>query len=164
MNTFLLKLAGGLGLLIAAFQAALSFSPSLSAYWGAGEELTSNRLLLLALGLTVTGLFALGAAYALSGAGLLPRLPLLRLGLLTVGAVYMLRGLPAIPLLLTALGILPATEPIALTASVSGAVALIVGLLYLGGTVAGWRRLSGAARSHGAGSSLAGNRPGPMTS
>ena len=43
MNTFLLKLAGVLGLLIGVFQAVLSFSPSLSAYWGAGEELTSNE-------------------------------------------------------------------------------------------------------------------------
>jgi hypothetical protein len=146
MNTILLKLAGVLGLLIAIFQAALSVSPSLSAYWGAGVELTANPPLLLALGLFVTVLCAVGGAYALSGAGLLPRLPLLRLGLLTVGAVYTLRGLPFIPLLLTALGILHAVEPIPLTAYVSGAVALIVGLLYLGGTVANWRWLSHAAR------------------
>jgi hypothetical protein len=146
MSTLPLKLAGVLGLLIAVFQAVLSVSPSLSAYWGAGEELTSNPPLLLALGLFVTGLFALGGAYALSGAGLLPRLPLLRLGLLTVGAVYTLRGLPFISLLLTALGILPVPGPIPLTAYVSGAVALIVGLLYLGGTLASWRRLSEVAR------------------
>jgi hypothetical protein len=42
------------------------------------------------------------AAYALSGAGVIERLPLLKLALVSITAVYLLRGLAIIPLLLFA--------------------------------------------------------------
>lgn len=164
MSKLLLKLAGWLGLLLALLQVALGPSPDLSRYWGAGEELVSNPLLLLGASLIVAGLFALGGLYALAGAGVLPRPPLLRLGLLAAGAVYTLRGLAFIPLLLVWLGVRDAPGPIPITAYQSSAVALAVGLMYLTGTLASWRRLSRAARPPRTGPSPAGNRPGPITS
>ncbi|MFC5743361.1 hypothetical protein [Dyella tabacisoli] len=45
---------------------------------------------------------AIWAAYALSGAGVLPRLPLLRTVLCVVTSIYLLRGLVIVPLLLFA--------------------------------------------------------------
>jgi hypothetical protein len=42
------------------------------------------------------------AAYALSGAGVIERLPLLKLALVSITAAYLLRGLAIIPLLLFA--------------------------------------------------------------
>jgi hypothetical protein len=42
------------------------------------------------------------AAYALSGAGVIARLPLLKLALIAITSVYLLRGLAVVPLLLFA--------------------------------------------------------------
>lgn len=46
---------------------------------------------------TVLGVWA---AFALSGAGLMPRLPLLRTALLAITAIYLLRGLLLIPIMI----------------------------------------------------------------
>ena len=49
------------------------------------------------LTLAVAALFALSAGYGLSGAGVIRRLPLLRVALYTIAAVYLLRGLQVVP-------------------------------------------------------------------
>ncbi len=48
--------------------------------------------------LAITAVLLMWAAYAFSGAGTLPRLPLLRTGLVTITAIYLLRGLILVPL------------------------------------------------------------------
>lgn len=143
-SKFFLILAGCLSLGVAVFQAVISFVPEWSAYFGAGEALTSNPTLLLVAGLIVTILFAIAGLYGLSGAGVIRRLPLLRLGLIVICFVYIFRGILFIPQLLVTIGALPSPEPVPLQYLLSSLVALIIGLLYLIGLVAGWKGLSRA--------------------
>jgi hypothetical protein len=49
--------------------------------------------------LMITAILLLWALYALSGAGVLPRLPLLRPALVAITAVYLLRGFAFLPLM-----------------------------------------------------------------
>ncbi len=86
-------------------------------------------------------IFAIWGLYGLSGAGLLRRLPLLRLALLVIGAIYTLRGLLLIPLLLASLGLLASPEPILPQALLASLVSLLIGCLYLAGTFTAWRDL-----------------------
>ena len=136
----ILLAAAILSFAIALFQAALSFSPSLTRFFGAAE-LAANPLLLLVAGLAATMVFALFGLYALAGASTIRRLPLLRTGLVTIGVIYALRGLFLVPELLAAAGVLPAPEPVPPQAVLSSVVALATGMLYLLGTVASWKRL-----------------------
>lgn len=46
----------------------------------------------------ITMVLAIWAAYAFSGAGLLPRLPLLRTGLVVISAIFLLRAFAFVPL------------------------------------------------------------------
>ena len=48
--------------------------------------------------LAIAGVLASFAAYALSAADLLPRLPLLRLAMVSITSVYLVRGLAILPL------------------------------------------------------------------
>ncbi len=140
-SNILLVGAGALSFCVALFQAAISFVPAWSAALGAGDALVSNPTLLLGAGLAMALVFALCGLYALSGAGLVRRLPLLRLGLLTIGAVYTLRGVSFVPLFLVVLGVLPSPYPVPMSALLSSLVSLIIGLLYLVGLLIGWRAL-----------------------
>jgi hypothetical protein len=141
-SNYLLILAGLLCFGFAVFQVAIGIVPEWSAYWGAGDELTSNRPLLLGASLVVALLCVVAGLYALSGAGLLRRLPLLRTGLLVVGILCTLRGIAFVLLLLTVLGVLPSTGPILTTAWQSSFVFLLIGLSYLFGLAYGWRSIS----------------------
>ena len=140
-NIFLLA-AGILSLAVAVFQAAISFVPEWSAYFGAGDTLASNPTLLLAAGLIVTILFAITGLYGLSGAGVIRRLPLLRVGLAVICFVYIYRGILFIPQFLITIGSLPSPEPVPLQYLLSSLVALIIGLLYLVGLISGWKRIT----------------------
>jgi len=77
-------------------------------FFGAGEKMArmaeagSPVPALVTAG--IAGVLALWAAYALSGAGVLPRLPLLRLVLCLVTGVYLLRGLAGLVLAAVAPG------------------------------------------------------------
>jgi hypothetical protein len=136
----LLLAAAALSFAIALFQAVLSFSPSLSSFFGAAE-LAANPLLLLVTSLAATMVFALFGLYALAGASTIRRLPLLRTGLLVIGVIYTLRGLFLLPELLPMTGVLPAPGPVPPQAVLSSLVALATGLLYVLGTLASWKRL-----------------------
>jgi len=130
----------------AIIQAAIGFVPEWSAALGAGDELLSNPPLLLALGLLMALVFAMCGLYGLSGAGLIRRLPLLRLGLFGIGLFCTLRGITFIFQLLAVLGVLPAPQPIPFNYLISSLVFLTVGLGYLIGLAAGWNRLGRLAR------------------
>ena len=112
-------------------------------YFGAGERMArmaeqgSATPGLITFGLTL--LFAVWAAYAFSGAGLLRRLPLLRTGLITIGLVYTLRGVLLGPQLVWFFSGHRADVPPRQLAF--SAAALVTGLAYLVGTHRAWARL-----------------------
>ena len=120
--TSLLAFAGAI------IQAAIGFVPEWSAAVGAGDALTSNPPLLLALCLLMVMVFAICGLYGLSGAGLIRRLPLLRLGLFVIGLVCTLNGVPLLFQLPAVLGVLPAPQPIPFNYLISSLVFLTVGL------------------------------------
>jgi hypothetical protein len=87
---------------------------------------------------SVALLFAIWALYALSGAGALRRLPLLRPGLLVIGGIYTLRGLKLIPEIVASLqGRLGAPQHFLWFSAVS----LAIGACYLVGTMRSWSGL-----------------------
>jgi hypothetical protein len=90
--------AGGLSLAASLLHAAcIAGGPSWYRFLGAGEgmaraaERGEPRPALITAGIAVV--LAVWAAYAFSGAGLIGRLPLLRLALIAITAVYLLRGM-----------------------------------------------------------------------
>jgi hypothetical protein len=84
----------------------------------------------------IASVLAVWAAYAFSGAGLIPRLPLLRTALVLISGVYMLRGLVLIPALaLNPGGVLPFVLW-------SSLIVLVYGLAYAIGTWTAWPALS----------------------
>ena len=108
-------------------------------FFGAGEAMAtmaeqgSMTPTLLTLG--IAAILAIWAAYAFSGAGLLPRLPLLRTGLVVISAIYLLRGLALIPAL-----VINGTNvmPFVLWSSL---IVLVYGLAYAVGTWTAWPHL-----------------------
>jgi hypothetical protein len=144
----LLGVAALLTLALAVFQAAVSFSPPWSLYFGAPESLAARPFLLMIAGLAAAALFLSFALYAAAGAGYVRSLPALRPALLCIGALFTLRGLLAIPLLLESTGFTKSPEALPPTALASSLASLVIGALYLGGTVE-WRRLSSGTRRRG---------------
>ena len=108
-------------------------------FFGAGEAMAtmaeqgSMTPTLLTSG--IAAILAIWAAYAFSGAGLLPRLPLLRTGLVVISAIYLLRGLALIPALLINRG---DVMPFVLWSSL---IVLVYGLAYAIGTWTAWPHL-----------------------
>jgi hypothetical protein len=109
-------------------------------FFGAGEgmailaERGSIRPTLITLG--IAAVLAIWAAYAFSGAGLLPRLPLLRTGLVVISAIYLLRGLVLVPALVLNWG---GVTPFVLWSSL---IVLVYGIAYAVGTWIAWPALS----------------------
>ncbi len=78
--------------------------PSWYRFFGAGEGMARAAARgdwhATAITLAIAFVLAIWAAYGFSGAGLLPRLPLLRPGLVVIAGIYLLRGLAIVPLAL----------------------------------------------------------------
>ena len=138
-------LAGGvLCLGVAALHVGIfAAGPVAYRYFGAGERMAalavSGSPVPALLTLAMTTVFAVMGFYALAGAGRFRRLPLPRTGLMTAGAIFTLRGLL---LLLQIRWLLIAPGSLPPRMLVFSAVSLVIGLLYLAGTVAEWRALS----------------------
>jgi hypothetical protein len=140
--------AGGVLSLLAALAhlAVIAGGPDWYRFFGAGEPMAraaergSMAPALITMG--IAAVLGVWAAYAFSGAGLLPRLPLLRLGLVAISAVYLLRGLMLVP----GLAALARGEP-RLGAYGTGfvvwssAIVLGLGAVYAAGTWRAWRSL-----------------------
>jgi len=114
--------------------------PAWYRFFGAGEAMAtlaeqgSMTPTLITLG--IAGILAIWAAYAFSGAGLLPRLPLLRTGLVVISAIYLLRGLVLIPaLVINGANVMPFVLW-------SSLIVLVYGIAYAVGTWAAWSPLS----------------------
>ena len=139
----MLKLAAAASFAIAILHLAIIFlGPEAYAWFGAADlgalEARGSRTPdLLTLFLVVV--FTLFGLYALSGAGVIRRLPLLAVGLIAIGTIYSLRGLGVIPdLVQLARGAAVPTRQLLFSL-----VSLGIGLLYLIGTVRHWHFIRG---------------------
>jgi hypothetical protein len=104
MNGWLV--AGGvLSAIAAAMHVGIIFGgPGWYRFFGAGEQFAQAAARgALYPGLVTAGIatvLAVWSAYAFSGAGLIPRLPLIRTALVLIAGIYLLRGLFLIPALI----------------------------------------------------------------
>ena len=103
-------------------------------YFNAGEDIAlmaeagSPTPALVTLG--IAALLSTFAAYAFSGAGIIGRLPSLKIGLLAVGGIYTLRGLFLVPWLVVAVTSPQDLDPKEI---VFASVALAIGVAYMAG-------------------------------
>jgi hypothetical protein len=134
-----LKVAAGLSFFMALCQAVISISPAAAEYFKAPPGLLKNHLLLFVIGEGATLILVIFGLYALSGAGIIPHLPLLRLGLIGISLLFLLRGLFFIISALIILGILEGT--ILVQGEISTLVFLAAGIAYTAGTVLNWKEM-----------------------
>jgi hypothetical protein len=108
-------------------------------FFGAGEAMAKaaeqGRLMPTVVTLGIAAMLGIWAAYAFSGARLIPRLPMLHVGLIVISAIYLLRALAVVPMLLR-----PNEQGSAFWLWSSGIV-LIYGLAYAIGTWRAWAEL-----------------------
>lgn len=136
-----LMIGGALSAVAALLHIACIFGgPDWYRFFGAGEGMAraaargdwQPTLITLA----ISAVLLIWAAYAFSGAGALPRLPLLCTGLVTITAIYLLRALIFVPLHLWR----PQhTDSFAIWSSL---IVLLYGTVYAVGTVKAWRYLT----------------------
>lgn len=109
-------------------------------FFGAGERMARaaewGSLRPLIITLVIVMLLLIASAYALSGAGALRRLPLLRTGLVTISLVYLVRALAPLPILLF--------RPESMSSFVlwSSLIVLAYGLVHAIGTWKAWPTLA----------------------
>lgn len=135
--------AAALTLAAAMVQAAISVVPNWSGYFGAPEPLLARPALLIAAGVGAAVALVMCAAYAASGAGYIKRLPLVRFVLLAIGILFIVRGLIVVPLVLAALGVTDDLVRAPAGGLLSSVFVLLLGILFLSGTLLRWRELSG---------------------
>jgi len=134
-----LKTAAGLSFFMAICQTVISLSPATAAYFQAPPSLLENRLQLILIGEGAALILVIFGLYALSGAGSIRHLPLLRLGLTGISSLFLLRGLFFILTVLALLGILKGD--VLIQGVVSDLVFLTTGITYAVGTVLNWREM-----------------------
>ena len=134
-----LKIAAGLSFFMAICQTVISISPAAAAYFQAPPSLLENRMQLLLIGEGAALVLVIFGLYALSGAGSIRRLPLLRLGLTGISSLFLLRGLFFILTALALLGILKGE--ILVQGVISDLVFLAAGITFAVGTVLNWKEM-----------------------
>ena len=134
-----LKVAAGLSFFMAICQTVISLSPAAATYFQAPPSLLENRLQLFLIGEGAALILVVFGLYALSGAGSIRHLPLLRLGLTGISSLFLLRGLFFILTVLVLLGILKGD--ILVQGVVSDLVFLAAGITFAVGTVLNWRAM-----------------------
>lgn len=132
-----LKVAAGSSFFMAICQTVISLSPAAAAYFKAPPPLLEDRWRLFLVGEAAALILVIFGLYALSGAGSIRRLPLLRLGLIGISSLYLLRGLFFILSVLIFLGILEGETLI--QGEISTLVFLAAGIAYAVGTALNWR-------------------------
>lgn len=134
--------AGGILSLLAAVLhlAVIAGGPDWYRFFGAGEEMAQaaerGSWMPVLVTTAIAAILALWGVIAFSGAGKLPRLPLLRTGLIAIAAIYLARGLLLVPLLLMRPELVGSFE------IWSSLIVLAYGLAYAVGTAKGWRVLN----------------------
>lgn len=134
-----LKVAAGLSFFMAICQTVISLFPAAAAYFQAPPPLLENRMQLFLVGEGAALILVIFGLYALSGAGSIRRLPLLRLGLIGISSLYLLRGLFFILDVLIILGILEGE--ILVQGIISTIVFLAAGIAYAVGTALNWKEM-----------------------
>jgi hypothetical protein len=134
-----LKVAAGLSFFMAICQTVISLSPAAATYFQAPPSLLENRLQLFLIGEGAALILVVFGLYALSGAGSIRHLPLLRLGLTGISSLFLLRGLFFILTALALLGILKGE--ILVQGVISDLVFLAAGITFAVGTVLNWRAM-----------------------
>jgi len=143
LNPLLVVAAVSSAALAALHLAVIAIGAPAYRYFGAGEEMArraeQGSLVPGVLTLLIAAVFAVFAAYALTGAGFHWRLPLLRVALALIAGIFILRGISAIPQ-----AILLARSPGAFPVRylVFSLVSLFVGLCYAVGTIQSWKMLN----------------------
>jgi len=136
-----LKLGGILSFAVALLHVIIIFvGASAYRYFGAGEDMAtaaeSGSAFPALLTFVLVAVFAIWGLYSLSGAGVIRRLPLLKIALLLIGAVYTLRGVAVFQQLFQ---IAASSAEVAPREIVFSLVSLIIGLAYLIGTISNWK-------------------------
>ena len=134
----ILVLSGVLCFVMAIFQIIISFSPSLSLYFGAPETLAKNIYMLILVSFVVAGILGIFGLYAISGAGYIRALPILKPMLLLISGIFILRGLLIIPEFLVVMGLVQSSIPVAPRFIVFSIGALVIGFFFITGTIFGW--------------------------
>jgi hypothetical protein len=109
-------------------------------FFGAGEGMARaaqrGSWVPVVVTLGIATVLAIWSAYAFSGAGLIPRLPLIRTGLVTISAIYLARGVILFPSLVLKPQLVDAF------AVWSSLIVLAYGVAYAVGTWRAWGFLS----------------------
>jgi len=138
-NPFLIAAAAATALAGLLHAGCIVFGAPWYRFFGAGERMAelaaSGSLYPTLVSSAIVVVLALWSAYALSGAGVIAHLPLLRLGLCVITAVFLLRGLAGIPLAFLQTGRPPTFW------WWSSAICLAIGLLHLLGLRQVWTQL-----------------------
>ena len=142
-----LKAAAGLSFFMAVAQTVISLSPAAAAYFMAPPPLLENRWRLFLIGEAAALVLVLFGLYALSGAGVIRRLPLLRLGLIGISSLFLLRGLFVVFSVLAILGILEGQ--LLIQGEISTLVFLAAGIAFAVGTVLNWRDMQVRGQASG---------------
>lgn len=142
-----LALAGIICFVLALFQVVIGFSPSLSLYFGAPEALVKNIFALIVVSLFVAGVLAVFGLYALSGAGSIQKLPLLKPGLVVISCIFIIRGFLLLPELLVVVGVFHVSIPVAPRFVIFSLGSLLIGIIFIAGTIGGWSSLSYSDKS-----------------
>lgn len=146
-----LKLGGILSFAVALLHVIIIFigAPAYR-YFSAGEDMAtaaeSGSAFPAVLTLSLVAIFAIWGFYGLSGAGVIRRLPLLKIALILIGAIYTLRGVAVFQQLFQ-IATSSAAETTAPREIVFSLVSLIIGLAYLIGTVTNWKSLGASNRN-----------------
>lgn len=134
-----LKVAAGLSFFMAVAQTVISVWPAAAAYFEAPPALLQNRWQLFLWGEAAALVLVVFGLYALSGAGIMRRLPLLRLGLIGISLLFLLRGLFVVISILIALGIVEGQFLV--QGEIATLVFLAAGVTFAVGTIVNWRAL-----------------------
>ena len=121
--------------------ACIIFGPAWYRFFGAGERMAhlaaAGRMGPAVVTTGIAGVLAIWSLYALSGAGVIPRLPLVRSVLCAITGVYLLRGVAGFVLAVVA----PGERSVAFWCW-SSLICLALGALYFVGTRQVWPQLS----------------------
>ena len=121
------------------------FGPAWYRFFGAGERMArlsaAGHIGPALVTVAIAAVLVIWSLYALSGAGVIARLPLLRSGLCLITAIYLGRGIAGFVLALVA----PGANGIAFWCW-SSAICVAIGALHLAGTWQAWPRLSWGLR------------------
>jgi hypothetical protein len=144
VNHFLV--AGGVLSAIAALLhvCCIIFGPSWYRFFGAGERMAqlsaAGSIVPAIITVGIASVLALWSLYAVSGAGLIPRLPLVRVMLCAITSIFLLRGFAGFVLAAAA----PGDRSVAFWCW-SSVICLGIGAVYLAGTRQAWPQLSQGA-------------------